>query len=434
MLHWPDRIDVPLDEFLPTVGRVVRQFGDRTDSRATIVGLETDAGRFVVKHAADDEAVGWLESAIRFHAAVSHPSVPPILHHIRTPDGLALVEHWARGEVLVDAFDPAVPGRDDPRSPYRRFLGLPVPEIADAVRQLVHAHEAVTGAGFVAVDLYDGCLLYDFDRRALSLIDLDLYRPGPYVLGMDRQYGSSAYLAPEERQRGATIDERTTVFTLGRFALVLLGCDRHGPPVRADFRGSDELFDIAVRATATDPAERFPSVVELCRHWTAAIQREPGALPVRVAVRVLVLDARGRALLCQFGDDDTGRRWWILPGGGQEPGESDLATARRELWEELGRADLEIGPRIGSRSRGTVEIAGRRMLQEERIYLCRCSAFDVAPEVIRRGRVEGIRDIRWWSHEELRRQRIDTGPRRLPDLLERLVDGHVPPADGDLGW
>ncbi len=434
MVGWPDRVDVPVEEFLPTVGRVVRRFGDRLDSRTTVVGMETDAGPVVVKHAADDESVGWLESAVRFHAAVAHPSIPPVLHQVRTPEGLAVVETWAPGDVLVDPFDPAVPDRSDPASPYRCFLARPVPEVADAVRQLIHAHVAVTGAGFVAVDLYDGCLVYDFDRGELALIDLDMYRPGPYVLDADRQYGSGAFMAPEEWQRGATIDERTTVFTLGRFALVLLGCDRDGPPDRASFRGSDELFAIATRACATDPAERFPSVGELCRRWTTAIQREPGALPRRRAVRVLVVDEAGRTLLCQYGHDATGRTWWVPPGGGKEGGETDLGAARRELWEELDRTDFEIGPAIGTRTGGTVVVEGERLVQEERFYLCRCEHFEVAAEVVARGRAENIRDIRWWTSAELREQQVDTGPRRLPDLLDRLAAGEVPPPDTDLGW
>lgn len=388
----------------------------------------------MVKHATDDESVGWLESAIRFHAAVSHPSIPPIVHHIATADGLAIVERWAPGDVLVDGFDPTVPDRDDPQSPYQRFLGLPEFELADAVRQLTHAHLAITGAGFVAVDLYDGCLIYDFDRHELSLIDLDMYRRGPFVLETDRQYGSSAFMAPEEWRRGATIDERTTVFTLGRFALVLLGCDRHGPPVRANFRGSESLFELATRACARVPADRFQSVTELCRAWTVGIQQEPNALPRRAAVRVLLLDDEGRTLLCQYGDDASGRTWWVPPGGGKEAGESDVATARRELWEELDRTDLEIGPCIGTRAGGTVVVQGQRLVQEERYYLCRCKHFEVVPKVIGRGRAEGIPDIRWWSSAELRGQGVDTGPRCLPELLVQIAAGVIPAADSDLGW
>lgn len=255
------------------VGRVVQRFGDRLDSSTTILGIETDAGRFVVKHAADEEPVEVLKSAVRFHGAVSHPAIAPVVHNITTSDGYAIVMRWAPGEVLVDAFDPDVPDPDDPRSPYRRFRSLPVREIADAVRRLIDAHVAVSVAGFVAVDLYDGCVIYDFDSDELSLIDLDMYCPGPYVLAADRQYGSRAFMAPEEWQRGATIDERTTVFTLGRFALVLLGCERHTPPDRAAFRGNDRLFDIAMRACAVEPAERFQSVVELHRLWTEELFR-----------------------------------------------------------------------------------------------------------------------------------------------------------------
>ena len=271
MLHWPDRIEVPLDEFLPTVGEVLRRFGERLDSRSTILGVETDDGRFVVKHAADDESVGWLESAIRFHAAVTHRSIPPIIHHLWTPEGLAVVQPWATGEVLHDPFDPAVSERDEPGSPYQRFLALPVPEIVEALRQLIDAHLAVADAGFVAVDLYDGCLIYDFGDHELSLIDLDLYCPGPYVLDADRQFGSTTFMAPEEWQRGATIDERTTVFTLGRFILVLLGAARHGPPEREEFRGDDHLFEVAMRACDPDPGDRFASVAELYRAWLDVI-------------------------------------------------------------------------------------------------------------------------------------------------------------------
>lgn len=388
----------------------------------------------MVKHATDDESVAWLESAVRFHAAVAHASIPPVVHHFTTSDGFAIVQRWADGEVLVDGFDPTVPDRDDPASPYQRFLRLPVPEIADAVRQLIHAHVPVAAAGFVAVDLYDGCVLYDFDEGTLSLIDLDMYRPGPYVLETDRQYGSRASMAPEEWQRGATIDERTTVFTLGRFALVLLGCRRHGAADRVDFRGSDRLFEIATRACADDPSDRFPSIAELHGAWTEAVLAEPGALPKRPAVRVVILDDRNRTLLCQFGDDTTGRTWWVPPGGGKEPGESDLDAARRELDEELDRRDLVIGPSIGTRMGGTVRIAGRRFVQEERFYLCRSDRFDVPQDVIARSRPEGIRDIRWWTSAQLRDRRINVGPRRLPDLVDDIAAGRVPPPETDLGW
>ena len=149
---------------------------------------------------------------------------------------------------------------------------------------------------------------------------------------------------------------------------------------------------------------------------------------------MLIIDEEERTLLCQYGDDATGRTWWVPPGGGKEPGESDLVAARRELREELDRTDLDIGQGIGSRPGGTVLMHGQRFVQEERYYLCRCNHFDVAPDVIRRGRSEGIRDIRWWTGAELREQAVATGPRHLPELLLQIAAGDVPTGDSDLGW
>ncbi|MGW5434528.1 hypothetical protein ACWET9_46705 [Streptomyces sp. NPDC004059] len=56
-------------------------------------------------------------------------------------------------------------------------------------------------AGFVAVGLYDGCMLYDFDEHRMSLCDLDEYRASPFVLNADRLPGSTRYMAPEEFAR-----------------------------------------------------------------------------------------------------------------------------------------------------------------------------------------------------------------------------------------
>ena len=51
----------------------------------------------------------------------------------------------------------------------------------------------------------------------------------------------------------------------------------------------------------------------------------------RRAVRVLVLDEDDRMLL--FKDSDLGldpvAHWWVTPGGGVDPGESDLEAAVR---------------------------------------------------------------------------------------------------------
>lgn len=194
--------------------------------------------------------------------------------------------------------------------------------------------------------------------------------------------------------------------------------------------------------------EDFPGIAALIGPNGDVVQRlpdwRPGHLivdvpitvdvdPVRWSIRVLVIDEAGRTLLAQFGDDRTGQRWWVPPGGGIEAGEDDLACAHRELLEEVGRNDLPIGPCIGRRS-GTFRMEGKWFTQNERWYLSRCQHFDVDRELVTRLRDEGIRDMQWWTLEDIEGEQIRTGPRNLSTLLRRVRDGHPLDPDTDLGF
>jgi predicted amidohydrolase len=156
--------------------------------------------------------------------------------------------------------------------------------------------------------------------------------------------------------------------------------------------------------------EDFPGIAALISPDGQVVERlpdwRPGHLvveipvrvdvdPVRWSIRVLLIDETGRTLLAQFGDERTGQRWWVPPGGGIETGEDDLACARRELLEEVGRDDLRIGPCIGRRG-GTFPIEHRWITQYERWYLSRCQHFDIDPAIVASLHQEGIRDMRWW--------------------------------------
>ncbi|MFI2618513.1 hypothetical protein [Streptomyces sp. NPDC018584] len=174
-----------------------------------------------MKSASTPAAVSSLRRAVRVHQAVTHPAITPLLHSITTDEGLALYP-WAPGEVLYHPTRFHHGGRTAPDSPMARFRRLPLPEVYAALDTVLDAHLAVEAAGLVAVDLYDGCMLYDFDERRMSLCDLDEYRQGPFMLDADRLPGSSRYMAPEEFVRGSVIDVRTTVFNLGRALRLLL--------------------------------------------------------------------------------------------------------------------------------------------------------------------------------------------------------------------
>ena len=251
-------VDRPLADHLAASGDVFVTIGGH-DSGNTSYGVAVAGERWFVKHASDVAPIAVLENAIRFHAAVRHPAIVPLAATLRARDGLALVHPWRAGEVLNDPLLPGGMHRDDPGSSLSRFRALSVPEIVGALDAIVDAHVAVARAGFVAVDFYDGAIMYDFAARAVHLVDLDSYSP-PYTLDRDRQFGSTRFMAPEESQRGAAIDERATVFTLGRTAFVLLG-EANG------WRADPRRRDVALRATAPRPADRFATVAELDRAW-----------------------------------------------------------------------------------------------------------------------------------------------------------------------
>lgn len=131
-------------------------------------------------------------------------------------------------------------------------------------------HEFAESKGFVAVDFYDGSLLYDFSGKRTRICDIDLYQRRPFINTMGRLWGSSRYMAPEEFSLGAEIDGCSNEFTMGATAFALLGgeCDRSWDRWEA----GRTLYDIAIKAVAPSRTDRFGSVSEFKSAWDSAVQ------------------------------------------------------------------------------------------------------------------------------------------------------------------
>ncbi|MFF1449339.1 serine/threonine protein kinase [Streptomyces sp. NPDC058274] len=259
--------EVPaVEPHLGRVGEVFTAFREQ-DSGSVSYGVRLlDGARWFVKEAVTARARESLERAWRFHRAVRHPAIVPQVHRIAVRGSWAVVMPWRDGEVL---YRPSTQGPHEHRSPgsaMARFRALPTASVLRAFDRVLDAHLAVAAAGHVAVDFYDGALMYDFARDVAHLVDLDEYRPGPFVLEEDRLPGSQRFMAPEEFVRGATIDARTTVFTLGRAARVLLDA---GDEERA-WRGTPAQLAVVERATRADPGDRFEDLHGFAAAWRAA--------------------------------------------------------------------------------------------------------------------------------------------------------------------
>jgi 8-oxo-dGTP pyrophosphatase MutT (NUDIX family) len=175
---------------------------------------------------------------------------------------------------------------------------------------------------------------------------------------------------------------------------------------------------------STSPANAAVSWDERLRWFQELAGRATGR-PLRDAVRALVVDEEGRTLLTRF--DFFQGPVWAPPGGGVEEGESDHRAIRRELREELGLLDVEIGPLLWTRTHWFAEMEDWGG-QTERQYLVRTKHFEPAPAIDLAP--EGVGELRWFAVDEL--EDVVTAPRRLPELLRDLF-AHGPSDAFDAG-
>jgi len=84
---------------------------------------------------------------------------------------------------------------------------------------------------------------------------------------MGRMFGSDVFMAPEEHVLGAHIDQRTTVFTLGRLALHFGTATTDDPTT---YVGGVDRAAVLVRATSPDPSDRYPDVAALTSAYVSA--------------------------------------------------------------------------------------------------------------------------------------------------------------------
>lgn len=147
---------------------------------------------------------------------------------------------------------------------------------------------------------------------------------------------------------------------------------------------------------------------------------------IRKVARLVLLDPDDRILLMHgFEPEDPSTTWWFTPGGGLEGDETREQAALRELAEETGITDVELGPVLWKR-RCSFSFDGRRWHQDEWYFLARTSqtATDTSGQTgLERRSVTGLR---WWTSAELSAARETVYPTRLAGLLRTLLDEGPP--------
>jgi 8-oxo-dGTP pyrophosphatase MutT (NUDIX family) len=146
----------------------------------------------------------------------------------------------------------------------------------------------------------------------------------------------------------------------------------------------------------------------------------------RPAARVMVLDPDDRLLMLQIHDpaavnglNPIPTDFWLLVGGGVDPGETYEEAAAREVFEETGIAEVEIGRCVWTHDKLVADPAGGVMLVIGRVFL---------------GRVGRGAQVHFGGHEPLEASTI-VGYRWFTrqEILDReATETFLPPGLGEL--
>lgn len=139
---------------------------------------------------------------------------------------------------------------------------------------------------------------------------------------------------------------------------------------------------------------------------------------IRRAARAVVLTEQREVLLMRA-RATTRPAYWFTPGGGIEPGESDEQCLRRELHEELGLTEFELGPLLIRRS-FRMNMHPRFSEQHDAIYVVHHPRFEPHMTDVREART--IDRFHFWPLTELHTTRELIFPDTIAHKVQRYLD------------
>ena len=163
------------------------------------------------------EAVEALKSAIAIYENIKHPNLIELVKHYPLEDTYIAIFKWVEGDCLFDYWNfEKYHSNSQIISPAERFKQLPVTQRIKSADILFSFLDKISKSGYVAVDFYDGSIMYDFFNNVTTICDIDFFRKKPTKNNMGEDYwGTKRLKAPEEYILNAVIDETTNVYTLG---------------------------------------------------------------------------------------------------------------------------------------------------------------------------------------------------------------------------
>lgn len=280
-----DNISFQLQEnhdflWLKNLGNVFCVF-DQQDSGNISFGIENNNKKMFVKYAGSkpidfsgkpEDAIERLIEALPVYKSLEHPNLIKLIDHFRLESGYALVFDWFEGECLHSHWSFGGQSKyTNPSSPFYRFKKLDIHKRLDTLDAILSFHSYVESQGFVAIDFYDGSILYDFQNNESKVCDIDFYRKSPSVNNLGQHFwGSTRFKSPEEFTLGDPIDSKTNVFNMGAIAFGLLGGEMDHS--FSKWEANPKLYEIAIKAVENDRDKRYSTIQELYEAWNVALK------------------------------------------------------------------------------------------------------------------------------------------------------------------
>lgn len=280
--------------WLSAIGRVFAVF-DENDSGNISFGVENEKGNFFVKVAglatmhsfhSKEEAIFALQEAMSVYETIQHSDLIQLVRHYAIDDLYVAIFKWVDGDCLFDHWNFEIYEKNpDILPPAKRFRQLPLSRRIELSEILFSFLETVSERGYVAVDFYDGSLMYDFKNDVMTICDIDLFRKKPTWNDMGEDYwGTKRLKAPEEYEYGAVIDEITNLYTLGALifdsffgnytnAEMQKRYQEHAfsPCSIENWELNAQCYEVAKKAVEKEREKRYSTIQEFHKQWKKAI-------------------------------------------------------------------------------------------------------------------------------------------------------------------